>query len=130
MLVYAIFPLLLVDPRSTGEGGVLLIPVSGFADNLLIALSTSFVLWLSLAIQRPSCETPSDPPLLPFLFPYPNVYLSVPCLNWYLLVGYLQILLCIYSSSSYRLQKDLLLYSSIFHLLSPQLGKKTALIPL
>ena len=42
MLVYAIFPLLLVDPRSTDEGGVLLIPVSGFADNLLIALSTSF----------------------------------------------------------------------------------------
>ena len=42
MLVYATFPLLLVDPRSTGEGGVLLIPVSGFADNLLIALSTSF----------------------------------------------------------------------------------------
>ena len=42
ILVYAIFPLLLVDPRSTGEGDVLLIHVSGFADNLLIALSTSF----------------------------------------------------------------------------------------
>ena len=130
MLLYAIFPLLLVDPRSTGEGGVLLILAFGFADSLLIALRTFFVLWLSLAMLRPSCETPSDPPLLPFLFPYPNVYLSVPCLNWYPLAGYLQILMCIYSSSSYRLQKDLLLYSSTFHLLSPQLAKKIALIPL
>ena len=42
ILVYATFPLLLVDPLSTGEGGVLLLPGSGFVDNLLIALSTSF----------------------------------------------------------------------------------------
>ena len=42
ILVYATFPLLLVDPRSIGEGGVLLLLISGFPDNLLIALSTSF----------------------------------------------------------------------------------------
>ena len=42
ILVYATFPLLIVDPQSIGEGGVLLIPISGFADNLLIALSASF----------------------------------------------------------------------------------------
>ena len=42
MLVYAIFPLPLEDSRSTGEGGVLLIPGYSFADSLLIALRTSF----------------------------------------------------------------------------------------
>ena len=40
--MYATFPLLLVDPLSTSEGGVLLLLGSGFTDNLLIALSTSF----------------------------------------------------------------------------------------
>ena len=42
ILVYATFPLLLVDPLSTGEGGVFSLPGFGFVDNLLITLSTSF----------------------------------------------------------------------------------------
>ena len=42
ILVYATFPLLLVDPLSTGEGGVLLLPGYGFADNLLITFNMSF----------------------------------------------------------------------------------------
>ena len=42
MLVYAILPLPLEDPRSTCEGGALLIPGFGFTDSLLIALRTYF----------------------------------------------------------------------------------------
>ena len=66
----------------------------------------------------------------PVPFPFQSVYLFVPCLSWYLLVGYPKIPQCIYSFFSYRLQKGLLLYSSTSHSLSPQLAKKIALIPL
>ena len=109
ILMYACFPLLLVNPLSSDERGVLLLPGSCFTDNLLIALSTSFCPLAkscnALNRLRNSILTSSSP------VPFP---LS-ECIPWYLLVGYPQSPLCTYYSFSYRLQKCHLLYSSTSH---------------
>ena len=129
ILVYACFPLLLVDPLFIGERGVLLLPSSGFVDNLLIALSTSFS---PLAM---SCNvlTRLQNSILSSYSPVPlplSECIHVGSMSELVSSSWISSKSSVYLLLFLHVQKYLLLYSFTFHFLSPQLAKKIALIPL